>query len=259
MSVRWRAVVAPLLAGLIGIAMLVGLGTWQIQRLHWKLGLIAAAEHASSGAPQPVPPRSAWAGLDPGGIEYRRVRLAGTFRHADEARVFVALTQPKGPAGGLGAWVMTPLVLDDGSIVIVNRGFVPQDHEDPVTRAAGQVAGRVELTGLMRWSEPHYSFTPADEPEENQWFTRDVASIAAARHLGAVAPFYVEAQASAPGGLPQGGETRLAFTNNHLQYAITWYMLAAVLAVMVGLAIRRRLAGLQHGTHVPLQPRRVLH
>lgn len=233
---------APLLAGILGVAVLVGLGTWQLHRLDWKLGLIAAAQHGSTQAPEPIPPRSAWATLDPAAMEYRRVRLAGTFRHADEAHVFEALTEPKGRFGGLGSWVLTPLVLDDGGIVLVNRGFVPDDHRDPATRPGGQVAGRVEVVGLVRWSEPHYLFTPADDPARNRWFTRDVAAIADARHLGGVAPFYVEAERTPPGGLPQGGETRLSFTNNHLQYALTWYLLAAVLAAMVGWSVWRRLA-----------------
>ena len=114
---------------------------------------------------------------------------------------------------------------------MVNRGFVADARKDPATRTQGQVAGPVEIVGVMRWPERPGVFTPAAEPDKNLWFARDPADMAQAKGLGPVAPFYVEQEAPpAPGGLPQAGALQPTFPNNHLGYALTWYGLALVLA-----------------------------
>ena len=153
------------------------------------------------------------------------VSVTGTFEHDKEARVFRPLDDPKGgPYSGLGDLVLTPLRLPSGGVVVVNRGFVPADRVDPATRVAGQVAGPVTVTGLMREPESRNAFTPADQPENRLWYTRDPASIAAASGLAGVAPFTIDADKTVvPGGLPQAGETVLDIPNNHLSYALTWF------------------------------------
>ena len=134
---------------------------------------------------------------------------------------------------GPGYWVFTPARLADGSIVIVNRGFVPEDRKDPKSRADGQISGPVDIVGAMRWPDTRHWFTPNDDAAHNLWFSRDPQAIAAAKGLGAVAPFYVEQEAPVPpGGLPQPGKLVVALPDNHLQYAITWYGLAAALVVV---------------------------
>ncbi len=235
-----RALAWPSAFAAAGLVLLVGLGVWQLQRLGWKEGLIRAATERAGQPPAPVPVEADWPRLDPNEAEYRRVRLEGRFRHEDEALVFTDLADPKGPSGGVGSWVMTPLTLDDGSVVLINRGFVPANRADPSRRAEGQVGGEVEIVGLMRWSEARNPFTPADDPAKGAWYTRDTRAIGRAKGLTRVAPFYIDAEASAPGGLPQGGETRLAFPNRHLEYALTWFGLAGALAVVAGLFLRRR-------------------
>jgi surfeit locus 1 family protein len=230
-----RPLLWPALFTMIGVALLVALGVWQLQRLAWKEALIAAVAERVGRAPSDPPPEADWPRLDRDALEYRHLRLVGTFRHRDEVHVFTTLADPKGPAGGIGYWVMTPLVLRNGAVIIVNRGFVPSHKADPTARAAGQVEGVVELDGLARWSEDRNLFTPADDPAKGAWYTRDPQAIARALGLARVAPFFVDAEASAPGGLPQGGETRLAFPNNHLQYALTWFGLAAALLVVFGI------------------------
>lgn len=240
---RKRGLVAPTVAMLAAFAVLVGLGYWQLQRLAWKQELIQAATERAAAPAEPFPIEADWPRLDRSGIEYRHVTAKGTFRHGDEALVFTELTEPKGPARGVGYWVMTPLVQEDGSTIIVNRGFVPKDRAAPASRAAGLVEGPVEVQGLLRWSEDRNAFTPADDPAKGEWFTRDPAAIAKARGLQRVAPFYLEAETSPPGGLPQGGETRLTFPNRHLEYALTWFGLAAaLLAVYAAFVWTRRRA-----------------
>lgn len=211
---------------------LVALGTWQIQRLHWKEGLIARLEATVTGPPSDLP--GAQAALDR--MEFRHVKFTGTFLNDDELfRHAIAAD------GRAGFYVVTPFRLANGDIVLVNRGFVPQDRRDPATRAAGQIAGTTSVTGLLRLPEPAASwFTPANEPDKNLWFTTDLAAMAAARHLDHVMPFYVDADAvPLPGGYPVGGQTTPKLPNNHLQYALTWYGLAAVCLIYYALIIRR--------------------
>jgi surfeit locus 1 family protein len=236
---RVRSILLSTLAVTLAFALLVGLGTWQLRRMAWKEGLIAMIGERSTAPPVAAPPASEWPRLKKDDVEYRRVRLEGVFRHEDEVRVFTDLPQPKGRARGPGFWVLTPLVQADGSIVVVNRGFVPQDRALASTRFEGQVQGTTEVIGLVRWSEDRNPFTPADDPATGRWFTRDPQAIAQAKGLDRVAPFTVDAEESAPGGLPQGGETRLVLPNRHLEYALTWYALAAVLLVVAAAMLLR--------------------
>lgn len=238
-----RSILWPGLFAVLALAILVSLGTWQLERLGWKEGLIRAVAERATGPALPLPPEAEWPGLDRDALEYRHVAATGIFRHEDEVRVFTDLPSPRGPAGGSGFWVMTPLALPDGSTVIVNRGFVPRDRAEAATRLAGQTAGPVTIAGLARWSEDRNLFTPADDAARGEWFTRDPLAIARARGIGRVAPFFIDAEASPPGGLPQGGETRLVFPNRHFEYALTWYGLALSLVGVFAVFAWRRLRG----------------
>lgn len=230
------AAVVVIMMTVILTGLLLALGTWQVKRLSWKLDLIQQVEERAHAAPVDAPAPSQWASLtNPADYEYRRVRLAGIFRHQDEVQVYTV--SDLGP----GYWVLTPLQRDDGSLVIVNRGFVPSDKRDPSTRLEGELPTRVEIVGLMRAPETGGLFLRTNDPQNNRWYSRSIAQIADAKSLGAVAPFYVDADATPnPGGLPIGGKTMLVFPNNHLSYAITWYVLAAM-TVAAGWYVTRNL------------------
>ncbi|WP_294338942.1 SURF1 family protein [uncultured Sphingomonas sp.] len=218
MTTRRRPFLA-LLAALVTAA-LVGLGVWQLERRAWKLDLIARVEARIHAAPIAFP----WRGGDPKDLEYTRVRVTGTFDH-DRETLVQALT-----ARGAGFWVLTPLRTADGTM-LVNRGFVPEDRRDPKSRAAGQVAGPIPVTGLVRLSEPGGGFLRSNDPAADRWYSRDVAAIAAAKGLGRVAAQFVDADATPnPGGYPIGGLTVVAFRNTHLVYALTWFALAGLAA-----------------------------
>lgn len=161
------------------------------------------------------------------------MRLRGHFDHGRETLV-QAVTE-RGP----GFWVLTPLCTGQG-IVLVNRGFVPSARRSPASRAAGQVGGTVTIVGLMRASEPGGGFLRANDAAGDHWYSRDVAAIARARGLDAVAPFFVDADASPnPGGYPLGGLTVVRFRNSHLVYAITWFALALLSGAAAMVALRR--------------------
>jgi surfeit locus 1 family protein len=224
-SLLWLGLFAlPAFAGL------VALGFWQLDRLAWKEALIAEVSARVSAPPVDAPLEADWARTAPGDYEYRHVRLAGTYEFAHQALVFRALDQPRGRFSGPGYLVLTPLRLADGAHVIVNRGFIPADQKERFAVESGEGAANIAVTGLMRASEPRTWFTPADDAARGEWFTRDPSAIAAALKLERAAPFTIDADATGNAGdLPQGGETILAFPNNHLGYAFTWFGVALAL------------------------------
>jgi surfeit locus 1 family protein len=134
--------------------------------------------------------------------------------------------------GAVGVDVVTPMVQDNGETVLVDRGFVPEALRDPKTRAAGQVTGEVELTGVLRLSQKPGIFTPAPDQQTRLWFVKNVPEMAAAAAITSP-PVIIEADtAPNPGGWPLGGRTQIDFPNDHLQYAITWFGLALALTAV---------------------------
>ncbi|MGJ4891775.1 SURF1 family protein [Bradyrhizobium sp. HKCCYLRH3099] len=206
------------------VAILLALGVWQVERRAWKLDLIDRVDRRVHAAPVPAPSPAQWPAINRSDDEYKRVTLSGRFLN-DRETLVQALT-----VEGPGYWVVTPLQTSDG-LVLVNRGFVPSERRDPASRSAGNPDGPVSVTGLLRISEPGGGFLRHNDPAANRWYSRDVAAIAAARGLSDVAPFFVDADATPnPGGYPVGGLTVIAFPNNHLVYALTWFTLALMLA-----------------------------
>lgn len=222
----FRPRLVPTLFTLAAFVLCSGLGAWQLERLQWKRALIAQRE-AALAAPAVAPPRTP---AEAAAMEFRRVVAEGEFLHESEI-----LRIAPGPTGGSGFDVLTPLRQADGRVIFVDRGFVPADLRDRGKRAAGEIAGRVRVTGLLRLPPPAKPswFLPDNRPERNFWFWVDLPAMAAADRLADVAPFYIAADATPnPGGWPKGQETAQPLANNHLQYAITWFALAlAALAV----------------------------
>ncbi|WP_440636635.1 SURF1 family protein [Bradyrhizobium sp. PUT101] len=226
---RSEAVRAPSLwlaaLSLIAFAILIALGVWQIERRAWKLALIDRVEQRVHAPAQPVPAPASWPTISAAGDEYRHVSVSGRFLH-DRETLVQAVTE-EGP----GYWVLTPLKRSDGTLVLINRGFVPSERRDASTRRGGNPDGQVEITGLLRMTEPKGGFLRNNAPQHNRWYSRDVAAIAAARGLHDVAPFFLDADAGSQiTGGPIGGLTVIRFPNNHLIYALTWFALAFMLA-----------------------------
>jgi surfeit locus 1 family protein len=219
--IRFRPLLVPTLWLAPGLALLVGLGVWQIERLHEKEALIARVQAGLTAPPVDLtqimkagPPQS----------EYRHVRVSGHFLHDREQYLFA-----QGPGGAPGVHVITPLVGEHGETVLVDRGFVPDVLRDPLRRKAGQIKGEITMTGVLRLPQQAGLFTPAPNPQTHLWFVKDVGGMAKAAGVTAL-PILVEADATPnPGGWPTGGQTRIDFPNDHLQYAITWFGLALAL------------------------------
>jgi surfeit locus 1 family protein len=248
-----RSVIAPGIATLVALAILLSLGTWQLQRRAWKAELIQKIEAHAYSEPSAIPPEPEWRDWSPEAQEYRRVRVSGRFLHALETPVHGLMSGERGrPVQGY--YILTPLRLADGSSIIVNRGFVPTELRDSTRRAEAPVKGEVSVTGLIRAPEKRAWFVPENDPPRDRWFVRSVSEIAEAKGLERVAPFLIDADATPnPGGWPRGGQTRLAMPNPHLQYAVTWYGLALTLVFMFAAFVRRRLRP-DPDMLVPLRP-----
>jgi surfeit locus 1 family protein len=212
--------VRPRRAALIAAAALLfagfaALGTWQVQRLFWKLDLIERVEQRVHAAPVEAPAGPVTAAAD----EYRHVVLHGRLLHAHETLVQAVTEQ------GPGWWLVTPLQQADGRSVLVNRGFVTTEAKALASRPDGDVT----ITGLLRLTEPRGGFLRRNDPAAGRWFSRDVVAIASARGIPNVAPYFVDADAG-PDAWPVAGLTVVSFHNNHLVYALTWFGLAAMVA-----------------------------
>jgi surfeit locus 1 family protein len=234
----------PTLLALCGLVILVGLGVWQLDRKVWKEQLIATVTGRLAAAPVAgVPPRDQWQTLDREQMEYRRVTVPVEFLYDQEALVYTIGSALRPDVKGIGYWVFTPARLPGGSIVVVNRGFVPAERKEPATRRAGNVSGTVDIVGILRWPDERGLFTPNDEPQHNIWYVRDPAVIGPEKHWGAVAPFFIDLESpEPPGGLPRAGPVELRISDNHFQYALTWFGLALTL---VGVYIAAMIARLR--------------
>ncbi|MEJ2431988.1 MAG: SURF1 family protein [Pseudolabrys sp.] len=241
MSAKTRGIVEPTVFAIVGIAILVGLGIWQLDRKVWKENLIAALNTRLSQPPGDLPPREQWGSLDRQREEFRRVGFPAEFLPGQEALVYSAGSAFRPDVKGPGYWVFAPARLAGGSIVIVDRGFVPSDRKDPATRASGAPHGSIDIVGIVRWPETRGMFTPADDVKGNVWYLRDIKAMAAAHHWRDVAPFYVEQESPVPpGGWPKPGKLVVNLPDNHLQYTITWFGLAfGLFAVYVVFMVRR--------------------
>jgi surfeit locus 1 family protein len=228
-----RTLIGLFIPAVIVFAMLIALGTWQLQRKAGKEELIATLTERLAAPPGALPPPASWPALKRDDAEYRRVAFTATFDESKDALVYAAASAFRPDVSGPGYWVFTPARLADGSVVMINRGFVPQDLASPSARPGGHLAGPIEITGTLRWPDARSWFSPADDPAHNLWFLRDPASIAAAKGLKEAAPFYIEQEAPVPpGGFPQPGKLEVRLRNEHLQYVVTWYGLALVLAAV---------------------------
>jgi surfeit locus 1 family protein len=217
MSISFRPLAGFTIAAAILFGILIGLGVWQLQRLQWKLALIASVERSLT-----APPLSLDAMLKLGErAQYRRVALSGRFDNAKEAYVFGT------DKDGLPVYhVLVPFLTGEGTLM-VDRGIVPPPLRDPASRKPGEIGGADNIVGVWRTPDAPGVFTPPPDIAHRIWYAHDVSAIAAADHVKLLASVVVEADgAPNPGGWPKGGQTQVTFRNEHLQYAITWFALA---------------------------------
>ncbi|MEM6665879.1 MAG: SURF1 family protein [Pseudomonadota bacterium] len=236
-----RNVLWPIIAAVIAFAILMGLGTWQLQRLAWKEGLLSLIEARISATPLSVFQVEGLANADED-IRYTRVTVSGQYDHDREQHLFQTSD------GGPGWHVYTPLTLEGGRVVLVNRGFVPLDLKAQASRPESLVEGLITVTGLARVQGRDGWFTPENDQDANEWYWRDIPALYAAAYgnqlLENPFPFIIDAETGGdPGDVPDDGATIIDISNRHFGYALTWYGLAGTLILVAVPFIVRRFRG----------------
>jgi surfeit locus 1 family protein len=241
-----RSLLVPAVTTIVIVAVLLALGVWQLERRGDKLALIAALDERLAAAPIPLPLATRWGELSPAKDEFRRVTLSGVIDARDQAQVFASPSPLRKDVSGTGTWAFAPVRLAGGETVVVNRGFVPGGQD-----AQHGTSGPVTLTGYIRFPETPGWLTPHADRTKRLWFVRD--HLAMAQALGwaepqRVAPFYIDLESPVPlGGIPKPGPLQVNLKNDHLQYAITWLLLAAAVTIAFGFWLR----GARHSPSVP--------
>ncbi|WP_417828493.1 SURF1 family protein [Thalassospira sp.] len=215
----------------LSLVILLGLGSWQVDRLFWKQNLIESRQEQAHMAPIKVPTDTT---LDPA-MAFRAAYAEGVYLN-DQEKYLMARTR----RGNVGFQLITPLEQPDGRIILVNRGWVPQDYREPETRPESLIEGPVRVSGVLRLPKQKHWAQPENDALRNQWFYVDVNHMAEDTGAELASPYYLELDdIPVPGGLPIGGQAKVDLPNNHLEYAITWYSLALTLIVMFILYHRR--------------------
>jgi surfeit locus 1 family protein len=224
----------PTLFTVPALIILLALGTWQVQRLFWKLDLIHTVEQGMQAPAVPLPAGP----VNPEEWNYRRVIVKGSFDYNHEFHLLAHSER-----GNFGYHVIVPLKRSDApGWVLVSRGWVPPERKTPDQRPEGQVTGEVTISGIARAPWPQGPFVPDNDLERNLWYFGDAAGMLKQAGITDAPLLFVDADASVtvPGGWPRPGHTRVTFTNNHLAYAFTWYSGAVILVVIYVLWHRRR-------------------
>jgi len=247
-NVRPRGIAGLALIALIMVSVLASLGIWQLRRKDEKHALIAALTERLAVAPVAFPSTSEWLTLDPAHDEFRRVSFSATFEPQPDVMVYSSGSAVRDDVTGPGTWAFMPARLANGRVVVVNSGFVQNTMQDRAQqdRAVSRlVTGTpIAMTGYIRFPERPGSFTPQADAVKRLWFSRDHLAMAQALGWGDVAPFYIDLEAPVPAsGIPKPGPLQVRLKDDHLQYAITWFGLALVVAVAFGFWVRGRRQG----------------
>lgn len=223
MRFSFRPMLVPTLWFIPAFAILIGLGVWQIERLHWKLDLLSRIHHGLTAPPVSLLdalPADDTSHVD--AADYRRVIAHGHFENDQEIRFFTT-----GDEGIPVYHIVTPFTLDSGATLLIDRGFIPFGPSGSELRKPFEWKGERYVTGVLRKPSTPNLFTPPADAGKRIVHTRDPSTLAAVFGWKSVLPVFMEADATPnPGGWPKGGQTIVDLPNDHLQYAITWFGLA---------------------------------
>jgi cytochrome oxidase assembly protein ShyY1 len=243
LSATRRSVAGLGIFTLMTLALLIGLGVWQLQRRVEKHALIAQLTERLAAAPAALPPLAQWSALTPARDEFRRLRFSATYESRPDAMVYSAGSAIREDISGPGTWAFLPARLPTGEAIVINTGFVQntmQDRAQQDRAVARLVTGApVTLTGYIRFPESPGALTPRENIAKRLWFARDHQAIARALGWGEVAPFYIDLETPAPeSGIPKPGPLEVHLKDDHLQYAITWFGLAGAVVIAFGVWLR---------------------
>jgi surfeit locus 1 family protein len=208
------------------------------ERKRWKEALIVTLEQRTRVVPIDLPPPASWPALTPANDEFRRVRATLDFFAAPPTRLYTGGSALRRDVTGPGYFVFAPARLPGGEIVVVDTGFSPEPQSQPIT-------GKSEIVGYLRWPEKPGWFVGEHDSSGATWFVRDHLAMARVKSWGErIAPFYIDQEAPVPpGGVPRPGPITVQLRNDHLGYALTWFGLAAALALVTGFWARKEFSG----------------
>jgi len=219
-----RRLLAPALMTLVMLGILIGLGVWQLQRLTWKLGILAQIDHAEASAAIPLPDRPS---------QFQKVAVSGTLRPGAVLLYGADVRDtPQGPQ--MGGQLIQPLLRAGAPPILIDRGWVP-DRSPPGTDTPPAQGGPARIEGYIRLPDHPGPFTPKDDPPRHRAYTLDPHAMAAALGLPSAAPFTLIAMGPAQDNVYPAPATALPRPpNDHFGYALTWFGLAATLAGVFG-------------------------
>jgi surfeit locus 1 family protein len=200
-------------------SVLIGLGVWQVHRLHWKEALLTSIHDNMAQKPVPMPEKID----DPAAWQFRRVTLAGNFDYAHEM-----LVKPRTLDGKTGYDMVVPFTRASGGTVFVDRGWISDEFMDKAQRPDGMM----QIEGILRESKKSNSFTPDNNPAKMDWYWIDTKGMAEAAKLDDVAPMVLYIADKVPGVYPMGGRVTVDIPNDHRQYAAFWFCMAFVLVLV---------------------------
>jgi surfeit locus 1 family protein len=247
-SSRPRSITGFAITSLIIVATLLSLGFWQLQRRSEKHALIAALDARLAEAPVALPSSDRWPTMSAATDEFRRVTFTATYKPQPDAMVYSSGSGVRPDVPGAVTWAFLPAALPDGTTVVVNTGFVQNTMQDRAQQdrvAKTLVTGvPVTMTGYLRYPETAGTLTPHDDVAKRLWFNRDQRAMAGALGWGDVAPFYVDLETPVPAnGIPKPGPLVVRLKDDHMQYAITWFSLAAAVVIAFGVWTRGQKRG----------------
>lgn len=256
-----RKLLIPAVMTAAGLALLVSLGSWQLNRKVWKEDVLRTLSERRSAAPLSPEATRARACIvkrtapgDARDCDFLAVTLRGTYDMSRERHIFAAIDKARDGMGGAGYWVFVPFSLDGGGEIIVNRGHVPQRLKDPATRPASIPQGPVTVTGLLRRPQIRATFDATNDVARNVYYVRDIVELGLAKpsitnpetvragSSEAMDRLYLDATAELPRSpVPLALGASPTLSNRHFEYAMTWYAFAGTLLAIFLAYARGRL------------------
>jgi len=211
--------IIPIIATILGLAILLSLSIWQLKRLSWKKNLIETRIDRFEKNSKKLNEFE-----DISNSEFYKVNVVGSFLNKKEMYM-PALSKN----GNNGFHILVPIKLLNGKTIIYDTGWVPT-HKKGKEERINNLDNKISMKeSVIRLPGRKGKYQPDNEPENNFWFFVDTEKMSKFLNLNIEKEFYLEAVNNGPNGYPLGGQTRIYIRNNHLQYAITWFLIACTL------------------------------
>ncbi len=245
-----KGLLVPFVFMLVTVGILIKLGFWQLEQKQRKDSIIIRIEQRAGAEPLVTNVKDlSIQTKSTDDLDYTSVALTGRFLHETEIAVFTNREMGSAQYAGPGYDILTLFKDKNGGLILVNRGFVPQDFRQGKSRLSGQTQEDINITGLIRKPERHSYADVPDRPERSEFAVRDPKTIIDSKlkneqkqlEAPVINSFYIDLRSPVPeGGLPSPNKTNVSIPNRHLEYVVTWWGLALVITGMFGVFVRQR-------------------